>query len=148
MSWKEFESDAPDLAALGYEKLNRKITYLALNRRDGSPRINPVTPFIGDGMLFMFTEPTSPKIQLLRWDGRYTLHSAVSREGSLIEYTVSGKAEEVSDPGVRARAERIASSPVVVDTYVLFEFQVQHVLVVEYDEDKVKVVRRWPAKGG
>ena len=143
MSWKEFEEDAPQLASLGFEKLNRKIVYLAMIKKDRSPRLHPVTPFIGNGMLFMFTEPSSPKIQDLRRDGRYAMHCSVSREGPLIEFLVSGNAEEISDLIVRAQAESIAAAPVVNDSYVLFEFQVKCVLVVEYDEERKKVVRRW-----
>jgi len=143
MSWKEFEEESPELASLGFEKLNRKIVYLAMIKIDGSPRLHPITPFIENGMLFMFTEPSSPKIRDLRRDGRYALHCSVSREGPLIEFLVSGNAEEISDLIVRAQAERIAAAPVVNDSYVLFEFQVKRVLVVEYDEERKKVVRRW-----
>jgi hypothetical protein len=143
MSWKEFEEDCPQLASLGFEKLNRKIVYLAILKKDGSPRLHPVTPFIGNGMLFMFTEPSSPKIRDLRQDGRYALHCSVSREGPLIEFLVSGNAEEISDLIVRAQAESIAAAPVVNDSYVLFEFQVKRVLVVEYDDERKKVIRRW-----
>ena len=143
MSWKEFEEESPELASLGFEKLNRKIVFLALIKMDGSPRLHPVTPFIENGMLFMFTEPSSPKIRDLRRDGRYAMHCSVSREGPLIEFLVSGNAEEISDLIVRAQAESIAASPVVIDSYVLFEFQVKCVLVVEYDEERKKVVRRW-----
>ena len=143
MSWKEFEEDSPQLASLGFERLNRKIVYLAILKKDGSPRLHPVTPFIENGMLFMFTEPSSPKIRDLRRDGRYALHCSVSREGPLIEFLVSGNAEEISDLIVRAQAESIAAAPVVNDSYVLFEFQVKRVLVVEYDEERKKVVRRW-----
>ena len=143
MSWKEFEEESPELASLGFEKLNRKIVFLAMIKMDGSPRLHPVTPFIGNGMLFMFTEPSSPKIQDLRRDGRYAMHCSVSREGPLIEFLVSGNAEEISDLIVRAQAESIAAAPVVNDSYVLFEFQVKCVLVVEYDEERKKVVRRW-----
>lgn len=148
MSWKEFEEDSPELASLGFEKLNRKIAYLALNNKDGSPRIHPVTPFIGNGMLFMFTEPSSPKIRDLRRDGRYALHCSISRDAPLIEFLVSGTKEEISDPVVRSRAESLAASPVVVDSYALFEFQVQRVLVVEYDEEKKRVIRRWKTNEG
>lgn len=143
MSWKEFEKNSPELASLGHEKLNRKITYLAILSKGGSPRIHPVTPFIGNGMLFIFTQPLSPKIRDLRRDGRYALHCSVGGEGPLIEFLVSGSAEEVSDPFVRTQAESIAASPVVIDSYVLFEFKVERVLVVEYDEDRKPVVRRW-----
>ena len=143
MSWKVFEEDSPELGRLGYEKLNRKITYLATLKKDGSPRLHPVTPFIGNGMLFIFTEPSSPKIQDLRRDGRYAMHCAVGGEGPLIEILVSGEAVVISNPSVREQAESIAASPVVIDRYVLFEFQVKRVLVVEYDEERKPVIRRW-----
>ena len=143
MSWKEFEEDSPELALLGIEKLNRKIVYLAILKKDGSPRLNPVTPFIENGMLFMFTEPTSPKIRDLRRDGRYAMHCSVSREDPLIEFLVSGNAEEITDSIVREQAENIAAAPVVNESYALFEFQVNRVLAVEYDEEKKKVIRRW-----
>jgi hypothetical protein len=146
MSWKAFEGDSPELASLGFEKMNRKITYLATIKKDGSPRLHPVTPFIGNGRLFIFTEPSSPKIRDLQLDGRYALHCSVGSEGPLIEFLVSGKAEVISDPVVRAQAESIADSPVVIDSYFLFEFQVKHVLVVEYDEVRKPVVRRWRGK--
>ena len=144
MSWKAFEEDSPELARLSYEKLNRKIAYLATLKKDGSPRIHPVTPFIGNGMLFIFTEPSSPKIKDLRRDGRYAMHCSVGDEGPLIEILVSGEAVVISDSRVRReQAKRIAASPVVMDSYVLFEFHVKHVLVVEYDEERKPVVRRW-----
>jgi len=143
MSWKTFQDDCPELATLGIDRLHKKITYLALLNKDGSPRLHPITPFIGSGMLFMFTEPTSPKIRDLRRDGRYALHCSVSRKGALIEYLVSGKAEVVSDPSARANAEKVAASPVITDSYVLFDFHIERVLVVEYDEDRKKFVRRW-----
>ena len=60
-----------------------------------------------------------------------------------IEFLVSGEVKVISDPGVRAQSERFAGSPVVIDSYVLFEFQVERVLVVEYDSEMKPVVRRW-----
>ena len=143
MSWKAFKSDAPLLASLAYERLNRRIAYLSTLKKDGSPRLHPVTPFIGKGMLFIFTEPSSPKIHDLRRDGRYALHCSVGGEGPLTEVLVSGCVEIVSDPVVRARALDVAQSPVPTPDYVLFEFQVKRVLVVEYDNKRKPVVRRW-----
>ena len=37
----------------------------------------------------------------------------------------------------------IANSPVVSDRYVLFEFLIQRVLIVEYDEERKPVIHRW-----
>jgi len=143
MSWKAFEDSAPGLAQLACEKLDRKIAYLATLRKDGSPRLHPVTPFIGDGMLFIFTEPSSPKIRDIQRDGRYALHCAVGGGGPLVEVLLSGDAVQITDPNVRAQAEKIASSPVVIDSYFLFEFTIARVLVVEYDQERKPVVRRW-----
>lgn len=143
MSWRVFEEAAPELASLGFAKLDRKICYLALTNKDGAPRVHPITPFIGEGMLFMFTEPTSPKIGDLRRDSRYAIHCAVGREGPLIEFLVTGDAKYIVGPAQRARAARIAASPIVTDSYALFDFQVAHVLAVEYDQQKQKIVRHW-----
>jgi len=143
MSWKSFQEASPELAQLVQERLNRKIAYLATLKKDGSPRLHPVTPFIGNGMLFIFTEPSSPKIRDLVQDGRYALHCSVGDEGPLIEVQVSGEAVNVEDPLVREKAESLAASSVDIESYFLFEFQVERVLVVEYDRDRKPVVHRW-----
>ena len=145
MSWKKFEENAPRIASLGFEKLNWKVSYLAILNKDGSPRLHPVTPFIGNGMLFMFTEPSSPKIRDLRRDGRYALHCSVDRkEGEpLKEFLVTGVATIINDSSLRASAANIAASPVVLDDYVLFEFQVRKVLAIEYDDDGKRTIQRW-----
>ena len=147
MSWKVFEEKAPELAQLGYEKLHGKIAYLATIKKDGSPRLHPVTPFIGNGMLYIFTEPSSPKIRDIQQNRKYALHCTVGGEGPLVEFLVSGEAIMISNLDTRRRqAESIAASPVVQNSYVLFEFQVKQVLVVEYDEERKPVVRRWAAQ--
>jgi hypothetical protein len=143
MSWKIFETNDPELAHLCSQKLNRQIAYLATIKKNGAPRLHPITPFIGYGMLFMFTEPSSPKIMDLRRDGRYTIHCSVSGDGPLVEVQVCGKAKEIVDPDTRQLAESIANSPVVIDSYVLFEFVVNSVLAIEYDDNRKPIVRRW-----
>jgi uncharacterized pyridoxamine 5'-phosphate oxidase family protein len=145
MSWNEFEEQAFRLASLGFKKLNRKVAYLATLKKDGSPRLHPVTPFIGNGMLFIFTEPSSPKIKDLRRDGRYALHCSVDRKAGepLTEFLVTGVARIVNDELIRAKAVNIASSPVLTNDYVLFEFHVDSVLLVEYDQDGKRTVQRW-----
>ncbi len=146
MSWKDFEEQAPQIASLGYDRLNRRIAYLATLKKDGSPRLHPVTPFIGNGMLFIFTEPSSPKIRDLRRDRRYTLHCSVNRkEGEpLVEFLVEGTAEIISDADIRRQAaEQIAASPVVTKEYVLFEYRIDHALLIEYDQEGNRLIKRW-----
>lgn len=144
MSWQEFQEQSPELASKGFEKLNRKIAYLATIKRDGSPRLHPIQAFINDGMLFTFTEPSSPKIRDLQRDGRYALHCSVCFEDEpQIEFLISGVAEVITDPVVRARAISYAAPPDVLDAYFLFHFQVKRVLVVEYDQDGKPMPQRW-----
>ncbi len=149
MSWKEFEQAAPKMASLGIEKLNRKVSYLATLKKDGSPRLHPVTPFIGNGMLFIFTEPSSPKIRDLRRDGRYALHCSVERsEGEpLKEFLVTGTVKIITDNSVRTAAANLAASPVVTQDYVLFEFQVNMVMLIEYNNDGRRRIQRWNQEG-
>ncbi len=78
--WKTFTQQAPELAAFGKARFSSGVAYLATVRADGSPRVHPVTPIIGE-QLFLFMEPTSPKGDDLRRDDRYALHCAVEDSG-------------------------------------------------------------------
>src|SRR5687768_7407087 len=110
MSWKTLEEKHPDLAAFGAERLHGTVAYLATLRKDGSPRVHPVTPIIGAGHFFVFMEPTSPKGHDLRRDGRYAIHCSVSdTSGASGEFIVSGRAQFIDDPEVRALAVSLAS---------------------------------------
>jgi hypothetical protein len=60
VTWKTLEEQQPELAAFGAERLNGRVAYLATVRKDGSPRVHPMTPIIGQGHFFVFMEPTSP----------------------------------------------------------------------------------------
>jgi hypothetical protein len=98
MSWKDLEESNPRLAAFGAERFKSSAAYLATIRKDGSPRVHPVTPIIGQGHLFVFMELTSPKGHDLRRDGRYAMHSAVSdADGTNGEFLTSGQAKLVAD---------------------------------------------------
>jgi hypothetical protein len=57
MSWRDLETKNPELAACGLLRLSGLVAYLAAVRKDGSPRVHPMTPIIGDGCFFEFMEP-------------------------------------------------------------------------------------------
>jgi hypothetical protein len=62
MSGQALVDGNPELAAYGAARLlDSEVAYLATVRKDGSPRVHPATPIIGQGRLFVFREPTSPK---------------------------------------------------------------------------------------
>lgn len=142
MSWKLFEDEQPELATFGAERLNGKVAYLATVRKDGSPRVHPVTPIIGQGHLFVFMEPTSPKGHDLRRDGRYAIHCAMSdTSGASGEFTISGHAQFIDDPERRETAVQLASyTP--SDRYILFEFRVERVASTIYEGERV-IRQRW-----
>jgi hypothetical protein len=135
MSWKSLEDQQPELAAFGAERLHGKVAYLATVRKDGSPRVHPTTPIIGQGHLFIFMEPTSPKGYDLRRDQRYALHCAVSdNSGTSGEFVVTGRAHFVDDPEQRALAVRLATyTP--ADRYILFEFDIETARSTTYSDD-------------
>jgi hypothetical protein len=142
MSWQWLAEQQPELAAFGAERLNGKVAYLATVRKDGSPRVHPLTPIIGHGHLFVFMEPTSPKGKDLQRDGRYALHCAVSdNSGASGEFVVTGRARLVTEAGLRALAEQLASyAP--AERYILFEFDVETAAATTYPGDQT-VRRSW-----
>jgi hypothetical protein len=90
-TWAEFEAAAPEIARIGRGLLDRHhMAYLATVRRDGSPRVHPVSPFIIDGRLLVATPPSSPKAGDQRRDGRCMLHALPGDDDA--EFSVRGRA--------------------------------------------------------
>jgi hypothetical protein len=142
-TWSEFAEAAPALAAFGASRFEgTHVAYLATTRQDGSPRVHPATPIIGQGRLFLFMEPTSPKGHDLRRDGRYALHSLVTdQHGGGGEFVVRGKALPVDDPAVRALAAGAAPYD-PNNLYVLFELSVEEAASTIYEGGQ-PVRQRW-----
>ena len=136
MTWKILEEQQPELAAFGLERLNGKVAYLATIRKDGSPRVHPMTPIIGQGHLFVFMEPTSPKGRDLQRDGRYAIHCAVSdNSGASGEFNITGHAHLIDDAERRALAVSL-SSYAPSDRYILFEFDIESAASTIYPKDR------------
>jgi len=136
MTWKILEEQQPELAAFGLERLNGKVAYLATIRKDGSPRLHPMTPIIGQGHFFVFMEPTSPKGRDLQRDGRYAIHCAVSdNSGASGEFNITGHAHLIDDAERRALAVSL-SSYAPSDRYILFEFDIESAASTIYPKDR------------
>lgn len=144
-SWAEFAEGDPEMAAFGRARLQGRVAYLGTLRADGSPRVHPVTPIIGE-QLFLFMEPTSPKGKDLRRDPRYTLHCGVEDTGGGEgEFYVRGRARLVDDPETRREAVQV-SPYVPQERYILFAFSVEMAFMNRYVDGKANV-RRWEATG-
>lgn len=130
-SWKEFAQQAPEFAEFGKARFQSGVAYLGTLRADGSPRVHPVTPIVGE-QLFLFMEPTSPKGKDLERDARYTLHCSVNdSSGGDGEFYVRGRAILTDDPLVRAQA--VGASPYVpADRYILFVLTIEFAFMNTY----------------
>src|SRR5881227_2304231 len=106
MRWEEFAAAAPELAALGEERLRlRELCLVGTLRRNGWPRISPVEPDFVDGELMLGMMWRSPKALDLLRDPRCVVHSVVSRrEGDEGDFKLYGRAAAV-EQGERRRSE-------------------------------------------
>lgn len=145
--WTRFAEGAPELAAFGAGILARPpgVAYVATVAADGYPRVHPVTPFIGDGRLFVFTEPTSPKARDLRDRRVFALHNGVpDTDGSGGEFFVRGTARLIEDADTRAMAASAAPYD-PAERYVLFELDVIEARCNGYGDVTLPDPRRWRA---
>ena len=154
-SWKEFAEAAPEIAEVGLRLLEKHgLAYLATVRTDGSPRVHPVCPFIGQGRLYVATAPTSPKrLDLLR-DGRYVLHMLPGEDDE--EFSVRGRARLVRDEAERERVvEAGRQTPMpgggtlnLSSEEWLFEYDIESAASAYWENvgqpDTRPVRRRWP----
>ena len=133
-----------ELEQIGKARMHNQVAYLATIRKDGSPRVHPFTPIIGEGHFFVFMESTSPKGNDLRRDARYSAHCSVTdTSGESGEFFVTGRARFIEDAELRAVAVRVTPyHPAERD--ILFEFEVESVLVTEYKGDET-IRTRWKA---
>jgi len=142
MTWKTFESQSPELAEFAQARLHNKVAYLATVRKDGAPRVHPFTPIIGEGHLFVFMEPTSPKGHDLRRDPRFAMHCSVAdTSGKSGEVILTGRARFIESSDIRAVA--VSISPYKpAERYILFELEIESAAITEYPDGNA-VRRRW-----
>lgn len=143
--WKTFAQQSPQLAAFGEARFRSGVAYLGTVRADGSPRVHPVTPIVGE-QLFLFMEPTSPKGKDIQRDPRYTLHGSVEdSSGGGGEFYVRGRAALSDDPLMREQAVQ-ASSYVPQNHYILFILTVEFAFMNRY-VDGTPTIQRWQSPG-
>ena len=113
MNLSELELRQPKLADLGRQHLlNPGVVLVATIRRDGTPRLSPVEPFIMDDDLWLSMLWQSTKAADLARDPRVLVHSVVtSRNGEDGEFKVRGHARSEKDGGLQRRyADAVAQA--------------------------------------
>jgi hypothetical protein len=119
-------------------------------RRDGSPRISPVEPFLLDGELWLSMLWGSHKAADLARDSRILLHNIVaSRDGEDGELKVRGRCRAEEDGGVQARYADAVSAALGwrpdLGRVHLFSVDIDTVAFLRYDDasgDQFTVL--WP----
>jgi hypothetical protein len=111
-----------------FEKFH--IAYLATVRKDGAPRVHPVTPIIAEGRLFVATALTSPKRRDLVRDGRYVIHALPGKDDA--EFLIRGHAERVTDDATRA-AVITAAGYTIHDHDWIFEYDIEEAMMAVWE---------------
>jgi hypothetical protein len=128
-TWSEFATASPSLAAevrALLEQYGPAFGFLATVRRDGGPRVHPVSPVIADGGLYCFVM-ASPKRRDLERDGRYALH-AYPAENSDDEAYLAGRVRPVTDKVRQAQLARMHRAAADVN-WRLFELEIEVAMV-------------------
>jgi Pyridoxamine 5'-phosphate oxidase len=84
MRWSDIEHAQRRLAGLAQQRLiSPGVVLVATIRRDGTPRLSPVEPYVLDGELWLSMMWQSAKARDLLRDPRILVHSAISsRDGA------------------------------------------------------------------
>src|SRR5215469_15932035 len=133
------ERAQPRLAGLARARLVAPgVVLVGTARRDGSPRISPVEPFLLDGELWLSMMWRSAKARDLFRDPRILVHSVItSRDGGEGGVKVRGTARAEPDPAVQRRyADAVAVSlgwSPQPGRFHLFAVDISHVTVISYD---------------
>ena len=140
-TWGEFERADAQLAAFGRERLDGRVCFHATLRRDGSPRVHPVEPWVAAGLLMVRFRRQSPKVREVAHDARYALHSPMDNpDGVDGEFLVRGWMEQIS-PDHPAAIEIARATPTPLAFYAL---SVEEVVGTTYEgADRDPVYRRW-----
>lgn len=154
-SWADFEGAAPELAALGRERIERfGFVFLGTIRKDGGPRVNPVEAHFVGGELTHALMPRSVKALDLLRDPRAYLHTPIldAELGRPGEFKLRATALVVDDADVRSAIQE------AVETrggwrppaeWRFFRLDIESAAFHEYDEAAdVHVLKTWTPERG
>jgi hypothetical protein len=151
MRWSEIGKYQPGLAELGQRRLVDPGVVLVMTiRRDGTPRLSPVEPFVMDGAFWLSMMWDSRKAADLQRDPRILVHSVITnRDGAEGEFKLRGTAREEHDLEVQRRYARAVAQSLGWDPkpgrFHLFEVLADHLTYIRYHpDDEYQHVAMWP----
>jgi len=131
--WSDLKNEAPELAKVGKRLLlpsrpHVGYAFIATLRKDGAPRLHPVSIVMYTDHVFVMIPAHSPKCADLLRDGRCALQAfppAPNDDGE--EFYISGFAQQIHAPEIRQSL--IQDTQVFVDEdEVLFEVLLERVM--------------------
>ncbi len=139
MRWGEVQQQQPRLGQLAQDRLIAPGVLLVVTiRRDGTPRLSPVEPFVLDGELWLSMMLGSRKAADLHRDPRVLVHSVVARpDGEEGELKLRGSARSIEDTLAQQRyadavTQTLPWSP-EVGRFHLFTVDIDQVTFLRYD---------------
>jgi hypothetical protein len=140
--WAEFERAAPELAAIGRERIEQHgFMLLGTVRRDVTARISPVGVRLVEGELALCSIEGSAKERDIRRDPRVLLHSPVLHgDDPNDELKLRGRAVEVHDATLRAQAALWEAPPALV----VYRIDLESAAFLAWSKGKVTITK-WRA---
>jgi general stress protein 26 len=152
MRWDDLQTQQPRLGAVAHERLIAPGVLLVVTvRRDGTPRLSPVEPFVLGGDLWLSMLLGSLKAADLHRDPRVLVHSVVTGpNGEDGEIKLRGTAVAADDRDAQQRYADAVSAALPwspeVGRFHLFRVDVDDVTYIRYDnESGDQYLVRWPA---
>jgi Pyridoxamine 5'-phosphate oxidase len=152
MHWSDIEQTQPRLARLARGRMiDPGVVLVATIRRDGTPRLSPVEPYVLDGDLWLSMMWQSTKARDLLRDPRILVHSVITnRDGTEGEFKIRGTARADDDPAMQRRyadavAHDLGWNP-LPGRFHLFAVDVGEVSFITYDPGGSgdQHVAQWP----
>jgi hypothetical protein len=134
-TWAEFANAEPRLAAFAREQMEGRIVYQATLRLDGGPRVHPVSPWIGAGLLCVSFRDTSRKMREVAGDARTrcTPQPWEDHAGDHGEFMVRGWLEQIppSHPALTTRPGQLPYG------LVHYACSIEEAVATEYSGDEM-----------
>lgn len=132
-SWNEFSCKEREISELGKRMLfparpHIGLAFLATIRKDGSPRLHPVSLVCSQDHLYVFFPINSPKCGDLKRDGRYALQAFPPPDNEPgREFYLAGAAHHIQDVHIR-QAIIIETGAHVEESEQLFELLINQAM--------------------
>src|SRR4051794_1145116 len=139
MRWIDLQDRQAKLGEIASERLlNPGVVLVVTLRKDGTPRLSPVEPFVLDGDLWLSMMPGSRKAADLLRDPRILVHSVITRpDGEEGELKLRGSVRVADDTASHERYAAAVSATLpwspVVGRFHLFAVDIDEVTFVRYD---------------